>query len=54
MPQVLQASGTEDPKYPHSFELRVTVTLAGPHTLTQELAVTNTGVLGVSPASKHA
>jgi hypothetical protein len=40
--QVLAASGSEDPKYPHPFELSVTVSL-GDNSLTQKLAVTNTG-----------
>ena len=40
--QVLKASGSEDPKYPHPFELQVKVTL-GDNSLQQELAVTNTG-----------
>ncbi|KAF8068431.1 BETAC-AD [Scenedesmus sp. PABB004] len=40
--QVLKASGSEDPKYPHPFELSVRVEL-GDGSLTQELSVTNTG-----------
>lgn len=39
---VLKATGSEDPKYPHPFDLRVKVQLDN-NTLTQELAVTNTG-----------
>lgn len=42
--QVLNATGSEDPKYPHPFELKVKVQL-GDNSLQQELAVTNTGVL---------
>lgn len=43
--QVLKATGTEDAKYPHPFELTVRVQLGydGAHTFTQELAVKNTG-----------
>lgn len=41
--QVLKASGSEDPKYPRPFELKVKVQL-GDNSLQQELAVTNTGV----------
>lgn len=39
---MLKATGSEDPKYPHPFELKVKVQL-GNNSLTQELAVTNTG-----------
>lgn len=39
---VLKATGSEDPKYPHPFELTVKITLAD-DTFTQELAVKNTG-----------
>jgi hypothetical protein len=39
---VLKATGSEDPKYPHPFDLHVKVQLQD-NTLTQELAVTNTG-----------
>lgn len=39
---VLKATGQEDPKYPHPFQLTVKVSL-GDNTFTQELAVTNTG-----------
>eukprot|EP00879_Flechtneria_rotunda_P008072 GHRR01008456.1.p1 GENE.GHRR01008456.1~~GHRR01008456.1.p1 ORF type:complete len:216 (+),score=86.37 GHRR01008456.1:152-799(+) len=39
---VLKATGSEDAKYPHPFELRVKVEV-GYKSLTQELAVTNTG-----------
>lgn len=39
---VLKAIGSEDPKYPHPFELKVKVQL-GDNSLQQELAVTNTG-----------
>jgi hypothetical protein len=42
--QVLKASGSEDPKYPRPFELKVKVQL-GDNSLQQELAVTNTGVV---------
>lgn len=40
--QLLKASGKEDERYPHAFDLRVTVTLED-ESLTQELAATNTG-----------
>lgn len=40
--QVLKATGSEDVKYPHPFDLRVKVQLSN-NSLTQELAVTNTG-----------
>lgn len=40
--QVLKATGSEDVKYPHPFDLRVRVQLSN-NSLTQELAVTNTG-----------
>jgi len=42
---VLKAIGSEDPKYPHPFELKVKVQL-GDNSLQQELAVTNTGAVG--------
>jgi hypothetical protein len=41
--QVLDASGSEDARYPHPFQLTIRVELA-PHTLVQHLAVRNTGV----------
>jgi galactose mutarotase-like enzyme len=40
--QVLKATGNEDPKFPHPFELSIKVQL-GDNSLTQEMAVTNTG-----------
>lgn len=40
---LLVATGEEDEKYPHAFELRVRVELVGGDTLLQELRVTNTG-----------
>jgi len=40
--QVLRSPGTEDPKYPHPFELQVAVQL-GDNTFTQTLTATNTG-----------
>ena len=40
--QSLSASGAEDAKYPHPFELQVKVEL-GPGTFTQELQVLNSG-----------
>lgn len=42
---MLKASGQEDPKFPHPFELTITVALEG-NTLTQELRATNTGAGG--------
>jgi hypothetical protein len=38
----LKASGSEDPKFPHPFDLSIKVQL-GDNSLTQQLAVTNTG-----------
>eukprot|EP00879_Flechtneria_rotunda_P020671 GHRR01021750.1.p1 GENE.GHRR01021750.1~~GHRR01021750.1.p1 ORF type:complete len:113 (-),score=20.14 GHRR01021750.1:439-777(-) len=46
--QVLKATGSEDAKYPHPFELRVKVEV-GYKSLTQELAVTNTGKMQCEP-----
>eukprot|EP00775_Hariotina_reticulata_P007154 gene7154-7369_t len=40
--QILQSPGTEDPKYPHPFELRVKISL-GDNTFTQTLTAANTG-----------
>eukprot|EP00878_Enallax_costatus_P002464 GHUV01002644.1.p2 GENE.GHUV01002644.1~~GHUV01002644.1.p2 ORF type:complete len:282 (+),score=70.65 GHUV01002644.1:245-1090(+) len=39
---ILRATGTEDPKYPHPFELTVKITL-GDDTFTQDLTAKNTG-----------
>lgn len=41
-PQLLKASGKEDERYPHAFDLKVTVTLED-ESLTQELSTANTG-----------
>jgi hypothetical protein len=42
---VLKASGKEDARFPHPFELRVKVTLED-EAFTQELTATNTGAEG--------
>ncbi len=42
--QVLTSKGEEDAKYPHPFELKITVALREDN-LEQELSVTNTGQL---------
>jgi hypothetical protein len=41
-PQLLKASGKEDERYPHPFELRISVRLED-EALTQELTAINTG-----------
>lgn len=51
--QVLKATGTEDPKYPHPFELTVKVELLD-DALQQELSATNTGVCSISTQMSEA